>query len=193
MNDEEFETRLKNLRAALKRGMNRPDAKIDSDPLDYAPGFGNRYNKKLNKRVSEAIVAYSKDHTLQQTADYFGVGVTTVKNHRAGNIKFEDQAYINSSRCAVAREMRHDGIKYPDIAERFDCHKSSIYYHAVGDCQCDNNVPPATRTRDITEIECMRMREMHDVGVSMRRIEERTGRAYHTVRYHVKGECAHVR
>lgn len=167
------------------------------DPATRAPSWEGQ-NKLLNRCASIALIKHAHEHTNRDASDHFGVAEQTVERHR--NLWRDDTqearfvgTYITAPRCAVMREMAHDGKTIQWIADWHDVARGTVHRHVASgaECQHESRVPRVELGEGVPSALCDRMRKQAKRGKTGPEIAETVPLTRKGVNYHVSAnqEC----
>jgi len=98
---------------------------------------------------------------------------------------------VPTSVCEHIRRRRHHSVSSETLSEELGICSTAVKYHARGDCEHADTVPPARGQTTRWQCACWRRRSR--LGETVAEILERapSGVAHRRVELHVRGECAH--
>lgn len=98
---------------------------------------------------------------------------------------------VPTSLCEHIRRRRHQSVPSPELATRLGVGEQLVKFHARGDCEHVERVPPARG--QTTRWQCACWRRRSQLGDTAAEIRDRSPSdvALRRVEQHVRGECSH--
>lgn len=174
---------------------------VIEDPVDKPPSWDGDQNKYIDEKISKLIVEHAQEESNSAAAEYFGISERTVERHRsywqdgedAETPSFNGATRVTGPKCAVMREMGHDGIPLSVIGERMGVSKRTAHRHVSSseECQHTTPVPRVDMGREVTSQKCDRMRRLARDGKTGPEIAQLVRHTRDTVNQHVSAnrEC----
>lgn len=172
------------------------------DPVDQPPTWDGDQNKYIDERISQLIYEHAVETSNREAAEYFGISERTIERHRSywqdgedgETPSFTGATRVTAPKCAVMRDMGHDGIPLSEIADRMGVAKRTAHRHVSSseECQHETAVPRVDMGREVTDQKCDRMRRLARDGMTGPEIAQLVRHTRDTVNQHVSAnrECS---